>query len=252
MKKLSMLIAVLSPMLLLAQAKAPKKDKFSVSVMMPAANQVRDFETNLAVHDKEFHKGQQTVDIYEALTGNRRGQYYFVSRNNTTWADVQKSFDAVNDKAHAADWSLNVAPHLEGSMPNFIYSISDDSYISANRADMETDLEGLYFIELNNGMEDDFFSCLKKIKEMNQKANSKDYYSVQTSVFDKGSNVLVAYPLPLGWASFEPNPATNWATMFKAAFPKEDYKAFMKKFSDAQKTFESVVIIHRKDLSSPM
>lgn len=252
MKKLLMLIAIISPMLLCAQTTAPKKNKFSVTVMTPPANQVRDFETNLAAHDKEFHKGQQAVDIFEALTGTRGGQYYFVSRNLATWADVQKSFDAVDDKAHSADWSLNVAPHLEGPMPNFIYSVSDDSYASSNRADMETDLQGLYFIELNNGMEDDFFSSLKKIKEMYQKANSKGYFTVQTSVFDKGTNVLVAFPLPQGWASFEPNPATEWPVMFKAAFPKDDFKAFMKKFNDAQKSLESVVIKHRKDLSSPM
>ncbi|MEO8112056.1 MAG: hypothetical protein ABI594_18550 [Ginsengibacter sp.] len=55
-----------------------------------------------------------------------------------------------------------------------------------------------------------------------------------------------------GWASFEPDPNAEWPKLFKAAFPKEDFKAWIKKFNGTQKSFESMVVKHRTDLSSPM
>ncbi|MDQ6761255.1 MAG: hypothetical protein M3015_01355 [Bacteroidota bacterium] len=252
MKKLLLIVALLSPMLLIAQGDAPKKNKVGVDILHPLANERNDFERNLAQHNKEFHTGQGAVDIYEVLVGNHTGEYHFVFRNPNSWAGVETAFKASNDKSHAADWDMNVAKHLSGNSPFFIYEVSDDSYMSSNPADMQSELMGLYLIDINPGMEEDFFSALKKIKEMYQKSNSHNYYIVQTSAFDKGTQVVVVFPLAKGWASFEPDPNAAWDKMFKAAFPKEDFKAFLKKFNSSQKTFESMVVKHRQDLSSPM
>ncbi len=214
-------------------------------------NERQEFEQGLAQHDKEFHKGQAAIDIYEVLVGSRTGEYHFVYRNAASWADVETAFSAVNDKGHSDDWSLNVAKHLSGETPRFFYEVSDDSYMSSNPAEMGTDLMGVYLIEINPGMEEDFFGAIKKIKEMYQKNNSKNYYIIQSSSFGKGAEVVVVFPLAKGWASFEPDPNADWAKLFKAAFPKEDYKAWLKKFNASQKSFESFVVKHRADLSSP-
>lgn len=252
MKRLLTIIALLSPMLLSAQGDAPKENKTIVEILHPTYMQHNDFEKNLAQHNKEFHTGKFAVDIYEVLTGTRRGEYHFVFRNPLSWAGIESTFNSVNDKNHANDWGMNVASHLSDNSPLFIYEISDDSYLPPNPSDMNTDLIGLYLIDVNPGMEEDFFAGIKKIKEMYQKNNSKNYYAVQTGAFGKGTQVVVVFPLPKGWASFEPDPNSAWDKMFKAAFPKEDFKAWSKKFSSTQNSFESLVVKHRQDLSSPM
>lgn len=252
MKKLLMIVALLSPMLLSAQGNTPKQNKVSVEILHPLNMQRNDFERNLAQHNKEFHKGQRAVDIYEVLTGNHSGEYHFVSRNPTSWSGMESVFNAANDKSHSSDWNMNVATHISDDAPLFIYEVSDDSYMPSNPAEMNTDLMGVYLIDINQGMEEDFFAGLKKIKEMYQKGNSKNYYLAQTSAFGKGTQVAVVFPLAKGWASFEPDPDAGWDKLFKAAFPKEDFKAWVKKFNSTQKSFESFVVKHRKDLSSEM
>lgn len=252
MKKLLLLAALLAPILLIGQKAAPKQNKTTVLVLQPMPGDREAFEQALAQHNNKFHKDQGQVDIYEVLTGDRTGDYHFVYRNPASWADVETAFNAANEKAHSDDWNQNVAKHLSGAGKRFFYEVSDDSYLPPNPAEMHSDLMGLYLIEVNPGMEEDFFAGIKKIKEMYKKSNSKNYYAIETSAFGKGTQVTVVFPLPKGWASFEPNPNDDWSKMFKAAFPKEDFKVWMKKFNGAQKSFESMVVKHRKDLSSPL
>ena len=65
---------------------------------------------------------------------------------------------AVEAKDHSADWETNVGKYLNDKTARYFYEQSDDSYMSPNMADMNTKLLGIYFIELNNGMEDDFYA----------------------------------------------------------------------------------------------
>lgn len=252
MKKLLLLVALLAPILLIAQKAAPKQNKTTVLVLHPLPGDREGFEQALAQHNNKFHKDQGKVDIFEVLTGDHTGEYHFVYRNPASWADVETSFNATNEKSHSDDWNENVAKHLSQPGKRFFYEASDDSYLPANPAEMYTDLVGLYLIDINPGMEEDFFAGIKKIKEMYKKGNSKNYYAIQVSAFGKGTQVSVVFPLPKGWVSFEPNPNDDWSKLFKAAFPKEDFKAWMKKFNSTQKSFESMVVKHRQDLSSPM
>lgn len=252
MKKLLLLVALLAPVFLSAQQAAPKKNKTSVLVLHPLAGDIEGFEQALAQHNNKFHKDQGQVDIYEVLAGEHTGEYHFVYRNLSSWADVETTFNEVNEKSHADDWDQNVAKHLASPGTRYFYEASDDSYISPNPADMRTDLMGIYLIEINPGMETDFYAGLKKIKEMFKKNNSKNYYTIQTSKFGKGSQMAVVFPLAKGWASFEPNANDDWSKMFKTAFPNEDFKVWIKKFNSTQKSFESIVVKRRQDLSSPM
>ena len=252
MKKLLFLAAFLAPILLIGQKTAPKQNKTTVLVLHPLAGDREGFEQALAQHNNKFHKDQGQVDIFEVLTGDHTGDYHFVYRSPASWADVETAFSATNEKSHSDDWNQNVAKHLSGAGKRFFYEASDDSYLPSGPAEMRTDLVGLYLIDINPGMEDDFFAGIKKIKEMYKKSNSKNHYAIETSAFGKGTQVSVVFPLPKGWASFEPDPNGDWSKMFKVAFPKEDFKAWMKKFNDSQKSFESMVIKHRQDLSSPM
>ena len=252
MKKLLLLVALLAPILLIAQKAAPKQNKTTVLILHPLPGDRQGFEQGLAQHNNKFHKDQGQVDIYEVLTGDRTGDYHFVYRNPASWGDVETAFNATNEKSHSDDWDQNVAKHLSGAGKRFFYEVSDDSYLPANLAEMHADLMGLYLIDVNPGMEDDFFAGITKIKEMYKKNNSKNYYAIQTSTFGKGTQVTVVFPLAKGWASFEPDLNDDWSKMFKAAFPKEDFKAWMKKFNGAQKSFESMVVKHRQDLSSLM
>ena len=252
MKRFLLFVILLSPVLVNAQGETPKKNKLGVLIMHPTSNGKNDFEHNLAQHNKDFHKGPAAVDIFEVLAGDRTGEFHFVFRNPVTWADMEAGYKAAEQKDHSADWDMNVAKHLSGESPFFIYETSDDSYMPPDPAEMTADMWGLYIIDINIGMEEDFFTAIKKIKEMYQKNSSKNYYAMHTRVFGKGTQVAVAFPLAKGWASFEPNPNDDWAKMFKTSFPKEDYKAWLKKFSGSQKSFESMVLKLRKDLSSPM
>ncbi|HMT96589.1 MAG TPA: hypothetical protein PKC62_07860 [Ferruginibacter sp.] len=251
MKKLILLFTLALPMWLCAQNKEGKKNKLTVIALHPLQNESDNFEKGLAQHNKMFHSGDAAIDIYQVLTGDRTGEFHFVYRNLASWADVDKSFEAVTDKAHAQDWDNNVGKYVSTNAPRYYYVLSDDSYMSPNRADMESEMLGLYFIELNPGMEDDFYAGLKKIKEMYKLNKSKNYYQIFSRSFGTNSQLAVVFPLPNGWASFEPNADEDWSKMFKVAFPKEDFKLWEKKFNATQKNFESMVIKRRADLSSP-
>lgn len=251
MKKVLWLVAFLMPILLFAQ-KAPKEDKTMLIILHPTSGNVRAFEQAVAQHVSKFHKDQGQVDVYETLTGDRTGEYHFVYRNPQSWAGIQALSEAANGKEHSDDWTQNVAKYLSDPGSRYIYEASDDSYFPPNPADMFTNLMGVYLININPGMEQEFFAGIKKIKEMYKKNHSKNYYAIQSSDFGKGSQVAVIFPLPKGWSSFEPDPNSEWPKMFKTAFPKEDFNAWMKKFNGTQKSFESMVLQHRQDLSSPM
>ncbi len=251
MKKLFLAITLLAPILLFGQSAMPKQNKLTVLVLRSVPGDRDGLEQALAQHINKFHKDQGQIDVYEVLTGNHTGEYHFVYRNPASWANVETSFEAANEKSHYDDWNQNVAKHLSDAASRYFYEISDDSYLSANPADMHAGLMGLYFIDINPGMEEDFFAGLKKIKEMYKKSNSKNHYFIQTNLFGKGSQAMVVFPLPKGWTSLEPDPNADWSKLFKAAFPKEDYTAWMKKFNGTQKSFESMIVKHRQDLSSP-
>lgn len=252
MKKFLLLVSLIVPMLLSAQTKPGKKNKSTIIILHPLQGQRENLEKGLTQHDQEFHKGDAAVDIYEVLTGDRTGEYHFVYRNPSSWADVETSMNAANEKGHSSDWSQNVAKYISTPSARFFYEVSDDSYLPSNPSEMHTDLMGVYLIDVNPGMDEDFYAGLKKLKEMFKKNNSKNYYLLQTLVFGKGSQVAVVFPLPNGWSSFEPDPNDDWSKMFKKAFPKEDFKIWIKRFNATQKSFESFVVKHRADLSSPM
>ncbi|MEO6681434.1 MAG: hypothetical protein ABIN48_01290 [Ginsengibacter sp.] len=252
MKRILLIMSVMLPILLSAQSNTPKKNKMSVEIMRPINLHQNDFERNLAHHNKEFHSGANAVDIYEVVTGDHMGEYNFVFRNPMSWAGIESTFNDAGKPGHAADWDMNIASHLSAPASLYLYEISEDSYMPPSPQGMQTELMGIYLIELVPGMEEDFFSGAKKISEMYKKSNSDNYYLLQTGVMGKGSQVVIVFPLAKGWESFEPNPNDDWSKMFKAAFPKEDFKAWSKKFNSTQKSFESMVVRHRKDLSSDM
>ncbi len=252
MKRILFLMALISPIILRAQGNTPKENKIAVEILHPLNMHEIDFERGLAQHIKDYHKGDLAVNIFEVLTGKRRGEFHFVFRNHFSWTNIHSAFDAAGENSHSEDWTLNVGRHITNEIPLYIYEESDDSYKPSNPSDMKLDMLGLYLIDINIGMEEDFYAAIKKIKEMHQKNNSKNYYQILTNTFGEGNQVIVVFPLIKGWASFEPNPDEAWEKMFKAAFPKEDFKTWAKKFSSTQKSFESMVIKLRPDLSSPL
>jgi hypothetical protein len=252
MKKLLMLVALLVPTMLFAQKAAPKKNKTTVLVLHPLPGDRAGFEQALAQHNNKFHKDQGQVDIFEVLAGDHTGEYHFVYRNPASWADVETAFNAAGEKSHSDDWNQNVAKHLADAGKRYIYEVSDDSYLPDNQAEMRADLAAVYLMDINPGMEEEFSAGIKKIKEMFKKNHSKNYYVFQNNWFGKGSQAVVVLPLPKGWSSVEPDPDSEWPKMFKVAFPKEDFKAWIKKFNSTQKSFESMIVKRRQDLSSPM
>ena len=252
MKRLLLIVSILLPALLNAQPKPGQKNKSIFEFLRPLHGDADNFEKGLAHHNQTFHNGKDPVDIYEELTGDQTGEYAFVYRNFYTWSDVKNTTQAAENKDHAADWDQNVAKYAESNSPRVFYEMSEDSYLPPDMSNFNTDIQGVYLLEPTPGKEDVFYAGLKKIKEMYKKTNSKNYYIIQNRIFGKGNQTMVAFPLPEGWKSFEPDPANEWPVMFKKAFPNEDYKAWNKKFSDSQKSFDSFVVKWRKDLSSPM
>jgi hypothetical protein len=250
MKQLLLLAGLLMPILLSAQTKDPKKDKSTVIALRALPNESENLEKGLAQHVKNYHSADGHIDVYEVLTGTHTGEYRFVYRTPASWADVETEFTAANDKSHADDWTENVAKYTDGKDNRYFYEISDDSYLPSDPSAMQAPLMGVYIITLKPGTEADFYAGVKRIKEMHKKAKSKDYYMIQSQVFGLGSQAVVIFPLPNGFASLEPNPNDDWSKMFKAAFPKEDYKAWSKKFEGTQEAFESFVVKRRADLSS--
>lgn len=252
MKKLLLLSALLMPVLLSAQTNPGKKDKNIIIFLHPLQGQIDSFEKGLAHHNQTFHNGTNPIDVYEGLTGAQTGEFAFVYRNLYTWGEVDAASKSAEEKDHNADWDQNVAKYSTANSPRDIYAMSDDSYLPNDLSLLNTDLSVIYEIEIIPGKETDFYAAIKKIKEMYKKNNSKNYYLVQTRIFGKGSQAMVVAPLPNGWASLEENPDDDWVKMFKKAFPNEDYKVWLKKFNDTQKSFNTFVVKLRKDLSSPM
>ncbi len=251
MKKILFLAALCLPMLLSAQSKPDQKNKHIFVFLQPLQGQGDNFEKGLTHHNQTFHNGTDPIDVYEGLTGEHTGKFAFVYRNGYSWQDINNLTKAAQDKDHSADWDQSVAKYASADAQREIYEVSDESYLPSDVSEMNTEMHGVYYLEVAQGKEDIFFASLKKIKEMYKKTNSKNYYLIQTRAFGKGTQVMVVFPLSKGWASFESNPDEDWSKMFKKAFPNEDFKAWSKKFTDSQKSSEAFVVTWRKDLSSP-
>lgn len=252
MKKILLLAILLFPLMLLAQEGAGKKNKNIVILLKPLKGERANFEKGLAQHCKLFHSGDNAIDIYEVISGDRTGEFHFVYRNQFAWADIESVAKKADEKSHDEDWTQNVDKYIDGDTPRYFYEISDNSYLSSDMSEMNTEMLGIYLIETNPGMEKEFDEGVKKIAEMYRKNNSKSYFLMQTRVFGKENQVVVVFPLPKGLASLEPDPNDDWSKMFKKAFPKEDFGAWIKKFNATQKSFESLLVRYRKDLSTPM
>lgn len=252
MKRILLLATFIMPLLLNAQPMAGQKNKNIEIFLHPLQGQRDNVEKGLAHHNQTFHNGKDPIDVYEVITGDRTGDYAFVYRNFYSWSDVSATAKAAFEKDHAADWDQNVANYISNTAPRNFYEMSNDSYLPADLSELNSDLTTIYLIDIVPGKEDDFYAGVKKIKEMNQKNNSKNYYLIQSRLFGKGSQAMVVIPLLKGWESLEPGPDDDWSKMFKKAFPNEDYKAWIQKFNATQKSFESFVVRYRKDLSSPM
>lgn len=252
MKKILLLALLSIPILLSAQSKPGQKNKNIFEIIHPLQGQADNLEKGLSHHNQTFHKQTDPINVYEVLTGEQTGEYVFNYRNSYSWKDVGLTYKAAEDKDHAADWDQNVAKYASNNAPHEFYEVSTESYLPGDHSEMNSDLYGVYLIDLAPGKEDVFNASLKKIKEMYRKTNSKNYYLIQSRVFGKGNQVMVTFPLPNGWESLEQNPNEDWSVMFKKAFPSEDFKTWIKKFNDSQASFTSFVVKWRKDLSSPM
>ncbi|TXI32335.1 MAG: hypothetical protein E6Q58_04125 [Niabella sp.] len=245
------MVMLILPMVLYAQPMQSKKNKNIIIFLQPLHGQSENFEKGLTHHTNTFHSNNP-IDVFEVLTGEQTGQFAFVYRNLYTWTEVDEASKSAEDKDHADDWNQNVAKFISNVTPRNFYEGSEDSYLPDNFKGVNTEMSAVYVIDLVQGKENDFYAGVKKIKEMYKKSNSKNYYILQTRVFGKGSQVMVVIPLEKGWASFDPSPDDDWEKMFKKAFPKEDFKAWIKSFEATQKTFDSFVVKLRKDLSSAM
>jgi hypothetical protein len=251
MKKVLLLASLFMPLLLPAQNTPGKKDKSIIIFLQPLQGQSDNLEKGLAHHNQTFHNGKDPIDVYEVLTGDETGELAFVYRNGYSWPDIESTTRSANEKEHSTDWRENVAKYAASDTRDF-YATSDDSYLPSDLSALNTDLTAIYSIGIVPGKEKDFYAGIKKIKEMYQKNNSKDYFLVQSRIFGKGSQAMVIIPLANGWASFEPSPNDDWSKLFKKAFPNEDYQVWSKKFDATQQSFNSFVVKWRKDLSSSM
>jgi|GEM_PF-1759250 len=252
MKKIFLLAMLFVPMLLPAKNEAGKKNKSIVVLLNPLKGERANFEKGLAQHCKQFHSGNNPIDIYEVIAGDRTGEFHFVYRNHYTWSELDKVTSSAEEASHDADWTQHVDKYLDGPTPRFFYEMSEYSFMPSNPAEMNAEMLGIYLIETYLGKEQEFNEGVKKINEMYKKNNSKNYFLMQTRVFGKENQAVVIFPLSKGWASLEPDSSEDWSKMFKKAFPKEDFGAWIKKFNATQKSFESMLVKHRTDLSTPM
>jgi len=250
MKKIFIFLVFCTPFCSLGQAsQSPNKNKIAALIVRPDRKHLTDLERNLPKHHKEYHKGDLAVDVYEVMTGPRTGELHIVSRTTRSWTEMEK--DARRTPDHVVDWERNISPFLTQEGPSEFVEWGENSYLPANPADVpQAEKLEVIFIDVQPGMDEEFNAGMKKIKEMFQKNNSKVYYNAGTRAFGIGSQTVIVVPLAKGLESLEPDPASAWPTMFKNAFPKEDFAAWMKKFNSTQQKFESFLVLHRKDLSS--
>jgi hypothetical protein len=210
--------------------------------LKPKPGMRQQFEQALKRH-MEWHKQQKdtwTINIAEAVVGNRIGQYMLAGAGHH-WKD----FDAREkfDQADEADFSANVAQYVD------LVSASIWIYHPELSRPMTGDARFLEYDEVHLNMDgkSDYLLAVRKVHEAIQKANRPVYYDLY-ELFDGGEHPTfgVVYPHK-NWADFE-RPEQTLRDVLEKAYGLEEADALRKTWNKTLHCVKSEVWVSRPDL----
>ena len=121
MKRIFLLLFMVSTLATYAQPPAPVKDLSTVNTVKPKKGQKMAFEAAYKTHVAKFHKADEKISVYEILSGPHSGSYHLVN-GERTYADFDK--ERPDAAAHNLDLDKTFFPLLEETM-NATYRFID-------------------------------------------------------------------------------------------------------------------------------
>jgi len=209
----------------------------------PKPGMRQQFEQALKRH-MEWHKQQKdtwTINVAEAVTGNRIGQYE-IATGGHHWKDFDAR--AKFDEADMADYSANVAQYVDLVGASFWIYHPELSRPMTGDAPL-----GEYVEEhLNLDGESDYLLVVRKVHEAIQKSNYPVFYDLY-ELFNGGEHPTYGFLFPhKTWADFQP-PEQTLASVLEKAYGREEADALWKTFFKAVHCVKSEVWTSRPDLS---
>jgi hypothetical protein len=121
MKRIFLLVLLVSTLATYTQPPAPVKDLATVNTVKPKLGQKMAFETAYKAHVAKFHKADEKISVYEILSGEYTGYYHLVNAERS-FADFDK--ERPDATAHSLDLDKTFFPLLEKTM-NATYRFID-------------------------------------------------------------------------------------------------------------------------------
>jgi len=113
MKRILLLLFLVSTLATNAQSPEPVKDLSTVNTVKPKKGQKMAFEAAYKVHVAKFHKAEEKLSVYEIITGPNSGSYHLVN-SGRSFADFDK--DRSDATAHSLDLDKTFFPYLDETM----------------------------------------------------------------------------------------------------------------------------------------
>jgi hypothetical protein len=121
MKKILLLLLMVSTLATYAQPPEPAKDLSTVNTVKPKKGQKMAFESAWKGHVAKFHKAEEKMTVYEIITGPHAGSYHIIN-SGRSYADFDK--ERPDAAAHSLDLDKTFFPYLEETM-NSTYRFVD-------------------------------------------------------------------------------------------------------------------------------
>jgi hypothetical protein len=110
MKRIFLLLLMVSTLASYAQPPVPVKDLSTVNTVRPKKGQKMAFEAAYKAHVEKFHKASQKIAVYEIMSGAQFGTYHLVNGGGS-FADLDK--ERPDATVHSVDLDKTFFPYLE-------------------------------------------------------------------------------------------------------------------------------------------
>lgn len=181
----------------------------------------KEFEKAVLAHNKQFHpEGTHQAFLRAIITGPKAGSYTWIT-GPRTFSDFDS---APGEGAHDDDWSTNVDPHVKhyGTIEHWKRN-KDLTFIAPDST--PTKLSQVWFIDVTDGMWEQFFGNLGKAIAVSKKAGDESVYTYGSS-FSGGDGRDVAMVFGIeSWASLDEE--DDFSKRFEEMHGEGSWKEFL-------------------------
>ncbi|HEY0677218.1 MAG TPA: hypothetical protein VGD17_02985 [Chitinophagaceae bacterium] len=236
---------------------AQQKNLVTVNTVKPKNGQKMAFEAAYKAHVTKFHKGDQSIAVYEILTGPYEGHYHLVGPMSA-YEDFDK--ERSDDATHSLDLDKTFFPHLESTMNGtfrLLDSLSVHQQVQAEK--FVVTVRHLKEGANQGNLRRELSRSAKVINEMKTKFFENLSLSVFEQLWDGSDQVVVEIRnLGDGFKSLEPNyygatPAgsPSFRDVYSKMYGNSEWDTRVKDMEGMYGKVEVYLMRLRKDMSTP-